>query len=499
MAQGGENREEMREPSTRGSEALGYISLEQARALAIQHARDNTEFHGHRYARANLVWEVASQEEEKDFYHIRLFFRPAGRSRGEPGVEQLLIDKAGIIQLNQILDEPSGLGQRSRLGPQWLLPSTRGVVIVVVALIALAVSRNMGDAGDQVLSPAVSPFPTARPEPTAALQPEAKVAPAATLVPAATAVPVAAPVLTATPQHATPPRPFGLLNVGLLNLGPYAGHPGMAANPQIHINSSFGITESLLMHNTTDGAVEPILADWSISSDSQRWTFKLREGVRFHKGFGTMTSSDVVYSFKQVVENDRHPRAGTLRDVFFEQNGSIEIVDDLTVILDTGNPFPDVGMFTLLASPRPSVVWIVSRQQSEALGVEPANIETAATGPWEISESRPNEFWRLGAVEDHWRKTPEFAEMILWDIPEEAARVAAFQAGLLDTFNLSPDYLPEIASVADVELMRLPNAGQAGLNLYGQTYVGIGTPGQRPGYDPNLPWVSSNPSIYSLA
>ena len=30
-------------------EALGYISLEQARLVAIQHARDNTEFYGRQY------------------------------------------------------------------------------------------------------------------------------------------------------------------------------------------------------------------------------------------------------------------------------------------------------------------------------------------------------------------------------------------------------------------------------------------------------------------
>ena len=40
---------------------LGYISLEQARLRAIQHARDNQTFYGSRYARREPVWEVVDE------------------------------------------------------------------------------------------------------------------------------------------------------------------------------------------------------------------------------------------------------------------------------------------------------------------------------------------------------------------------------------------------------------------------------------------------------
>ncbi len=43
-------------------EALGYISLEQARVLAMEHARDNPEVYSSRYNRLALVQEVISQE-----------------------------------------------------------------------------------------------------------------------------------------------------------------------------------------------------------------------------------------------------------------------------------------------------------------------------------------------------------------------------------------------------------------------------------------------------
>ncbi len=118
MAEDESKKEEEKFEFTPAGEALGYISLDQARVLAIQHARDNTGFYGPSYARVTLVWEVLNQEETADHYDFKLSFRPAGRFRGEPGVEQVIIDKTGNIQLRQILDEPSDLGRPARGRPR---------------------------------------------------------------------------------------------------------------------------------------------------------------------------------------------------------------------------------------------------------------------------------------------------------------------------------------------------------------------------------------------
>ena len=53
-------------------EAVGYISLEQARILAARHARENTDFYGRRYSGRGLGWEVVGQEEGEEYYFIRL-------------------------------------------------------------------------------------------------------------------------------------------------------------------------------------------------------------------------------------------------------------------------------------------------------------------------------------------------------------------------------------------------------------------------------------------
>ena len=100
----GDKEEEKFEFDSAG-EALGYISLDQARVLALRHARDNRDFYG-RYATTDLVWEELNAEESEDYYRVTLSYRPTRGFRGRPGVEQLTIDKAGPIEIRQILREP---------------------------------------------------------------------------------------------------------------------------------------------------------------------------------------------------------------------------------------------------------------------------------------------------------------------------------------------------------------------------------------------------------
>jgi len=339
---------------------------------------------------------------------------------------------------------------------------------------------------------------TATPQPTSA--PAATTAPQATTAPAATsgatsqpAAPTLTPVPTSTPIPASSEpavKPTGTINLGLKDMGPFMSHPRLTGQPQIFIVNATGITESLGMANETNGALEPMLAEsWSVSTDFKTWTFNLRKGVQFHQGYGEMTAEDVLWSMGQIGESEKHTRAQNVRAVWFNEAGTTETPDDHTIVLNTGEAFSDIVVNELLGTPRSSMAYVTSKKQHDAEGEEETNRNTAATGPWAIDEWRTGEFWRLSAVEDHWRKTPFFAELWVWEIPEESARVAGFQTGHLDTFAMALDSLPLVESVPGAKLMQVPNAGQAGLNFFGQLY---GTPEPAESYDPELPWVSGN-------
>jgi peptide/nickel transport system substrate-binding protein len=162
-------------------------------------------------------------------------------------------------------------------------------------------------------------------------------------------------------------------------------------------------------------------------------------------------------------------------------------------VIDTGKP--QIDLLNFLRGPIAGTSFIISKAQVDTIGEDALATEgCAGTGPWEFAEARASEFWRFTAVEDHYRKTPEFAELILWEIPEESTRVANFQTGQVDTMIASPDSLQTLLETEGATLMAPGGGVDFHLGMYGNYYVK-----DWPGYDPTLPWVSSDGDITSDA
>ena len=303
---------------------------------------------------------------------------------------------------------------------------------------------------------------------------------------------------TAEPKSVDEPamamKPEGTINVGLKEMGPFIVHPSTIGNPQIFVFGTPPIGEGLLQLDL-DRNVKGLLAEsWSISDDFLTWTFKMNQGVQFHKGYGEMTSEDVEWTMRQYATS-KHGRAGLLADFFADRPGS-ERPDDYTLVVNTGEPIADAVAFRSLVSPGGGATFITSKKQTEELGVAEASTQLAGTGPWEIVDHKTGEFWKMEAVEDHWRQTPAFAELIFRELPEESSRIAGFQTGKLDTFLMSFDSIPLVEKVEGARLMSVPNAVNYRLRIYGNWYPIEGVE-PRPGYNPELPWVSASDDVNS--
>ena len=289
-------------------------------------------------------------------------------------------------------------------------------------------------------------------------------------------------------------EPTGTLNTGLKEMGPFFLHPSTLGNPQIFVHGTAPIGEGLLQQDLDRKVSGLLAASWKISDDYLTWTFKLNEGVQFHKGYGEMTAEDVVWSMRQWGFS-KHPRAGQLANFWEDRPGS-EIVDKYTLKVNTGEPVVSLIAEQWFMTPGGGSTFIASKRQTEELGVDEASTQIAGTGPWEIVDYRTGEFWKMTAVREHWRHTPEFAEFVMWEIPEESSRLAGFQTGHLDTFLMSFDTIPAVLEVDGAQLMTVPNAVEMGLRIYGNWYPIEGVE-PRPGYDPELPWVSPTDDVTS--
>jgi len=315
----------------------------------------------------------------------------------------------------------------------------------------------------------------------------------------------------------------GTITMGQKETGIFEGHPGLSSSPRIQfVNSSVG--EGLITA-APDFSASPMLAEsWSVSEDFKTWSWKFQEGVQFHKGYGEMTAEDVFYSYMQWHEGAKHARAGIIGEYFdypnvvgrpgdLDADGNVKqrggkdlypstgttITGPYTMEVDTGKPWVPGQMFAFMRTAGGSSTWVVSKKQSEEIGIEAASKDIAATGPWEIQDSESGVSWEFSAVQDHWRQTPYFDELVYWSIPEESARVAGFQTGVLDSFDMAFDSLPTVDATEGSQILDFPNAGQAGLNLYGQMY-GLDKDGKEyEHYDCTNPWVSCDMDTESAA
>lgn len=128
------------------------------------------------------------------------------------------------------------------------------------------------------------------------------------------------------------------------------------------------------MDHTT---VVPDLAEsWEISEDGLTYTFKLREGVKWHDGM-PFTSADVKKTF-DTVKNPPEGQASP-RQFVFNPVDSIEAPDDFTVVLNLSKPAPAL-INNLAAGP----MMIGPKHIMDAKG----NLESdlIGTGPFRLKE-----------------------------------------------------------------------------------------------------------------
>ena len=285
---------------------------------------------------------------------------------------------------------------------------------------------------------------------------------------APTAIPTPAVQATKAPPAAM--KPTGVINYGVPETGIFQGHPRELSSPRVQYAAvSYGESMWAIQPDLSAG---PLLAtEWSISDDFLTWTISIRDDVEFHKGYGLMTMDDITWNYKEYHEGALNARATILGNFWMgKKGGSQEIVDDFTIKVNTGEPWVPAIAYEAMRHLGGTSTSIVSKKQSDELGVAEASVDIAATGPWEIVDHASGEYWKFKAVQDHWRQTPFFDELVIWTIPEESARVAGFQTGNLDIFQMAFDSLPTVDAVPGSAITAWPNAGQAGLNIYGQTY-----------------------------
>jgi peptide/nickel transport system substrate-binding protein len=191
------------------------------------------------------------------------------------------------------------------------------------------------------------------------------------------------------------------------------------------------IYEPLLWYDASDGESKfiPALAtSYSKSTDGLRWTFHLRDKVKFHDG--QICDANAVK-----ISIERTKEIGEGAGFIWGPLEYIEIVDELTIVFHLKYSAP----LDLIVSAQYGA-WIYSPRLAE-MNRDSIRIGFAAgTGPYMLSKWVQNQNIILEANDDYWRGFSEksFRKINLRVISEPATRIQMIKGGDADICSLIP-------------------------------------------------------------
>jgi peptide/nickel transport system substrate-binding protein len=201
---------------------------------------------------------------------------------------------------------------------------------------------------------------------------------------------------------------------------------------------------------TTD-IVPGLATSWRVSKDGTRWTFTLRDSVKFHDD--TRLDADaVVFSFKRL-QDPNHPAYlavdGTywrtlLKDVVDEQ-----VIDRLTVEFKVARPYaPLLGELAMFPIVSPSAV----RRWGSAFANHPVG-----TGPYAFESWTVGEQVVVRRFEDYWDTSPFLDRIVFLVVVDARQRLIDLESGSVDLArSILPDEQPFVELHPDLVLHHTP-------------------------------------------
>ncbi len=193
------------------------------------------------------------------------------------------------------------------------------------------------------------------------------------------------------------------------------------------IRVSFNIFDNLTSRHP-DGKLYPGLAtEWKLTAPTT-WTFKLRQGVKYHNG-DTFTSADAKFS----IERTYDPAAKTMVATALTTIDQIEAPDAATLVIHTKKPDPLLPARLAFYGGQ-----IVPSKYVQAFGNDVFNSKPVGTGPVRFVSWVKDDRLVLEANPDYWGGRIDVDRVSVRSIPETAPRIAALLKGEVDIITQLP-------------------------------------------------------------
>jgi peptide/nickel transport system substrate-binding protein len=283
-------------------------------------------------------------------------------------------------------------------------------------------------------------------------------APQPTQAPAATSAPTQAPAPTATPvpptATAVPPTATPMpAEPKILKIRLYGDIQNV--DPAFRISQNDDVVANCVMDglvrygpNSYD-LVNQLAEKIEQSEDGLTITFKLKEGVKWHRGYGELTTEDVKYSFERFIDPEL---AAEYKDDWATLD-RVEIVDQYNGKIILKEPFAPLWKTTLPVGSGN----IICKKFVEEVGLEGFATDIVGTGPYLFDTWEPKQSIVLKRNPEYYGETPVWDEIHFLPIEDDKAAEVAIEAGEVDFSRIAVASVERFEGNPDLLLIKQPS------------------------------------------
>jgi len=219
-------------------------------------------------------------------------------------------------------------------------------------------------------------------------------------------------------------------------------NPGAAVLSESY--TIFGLVYDTMYQLQLDGSFKLSLAESvTVSDDSLTYTYKIRDGVKWHDG-EPLTAEDVVFTYDLYATTDGYPWMGDYTYYF----DSVEATHNNEVVITLSEAIPNIDAQLVFLYVLPKHVW-----ENED-GYEFENTAMIGSGAFKMIEYKPGEFVHLGANTDYFGDKPKIDELIFQTFENPDALVQAIKTSQVDMITEMPNTAVEtLRAEANVEVV----------------------------------------------
>ena len=232
-------------------------------------------------------------------------------------------------------------------------------------------------------------------------------------------------IVTPTPTNVELPVTGSHMRVAVQQVGPALYHRPAATFPFYTSTIFLGIGETLIDYDGV-GFSSMIADSWEFDDSGVTWNLNPR--VPWHDAnYGHVTAEDVHWTY---VENNREGTLVPHAQYWAGDFQNMRVVDENTLRWDWKEGptirWPFLPRHVGNGAP------IMNKQYFDDNGEEAVNRKTIGTGPYKLVEHVPNDQVFLEGIRNHWRRNPGFELVRVIEVPEQATRIAMFNANQTD-------------------------------------------------------------------